>query len=353
MLFYKTNIAVSALTFSSFALSSPASRVEKKVTYPGFVHPSNGDCTDYTTQSTVTYEQFQWNQPRYKNNYEIASLLTRIAAQGKVLLFAFSGSKNVTKEFEIAGTCCKPKDKKSVKQNTTLVATHGPGFDRRPKTTTLPNTPLTPAIPSSITIAWALATLLASPAMTLKPIPRYPELVEAAVLTGYAFPNQTDPAFGASDFSLSIFTSRIVSSLPDSAKPQFAKTFDDGWLSFGDKYAFIESFLGAEDYEVPTSKYTYEITQPYSAVDFLSAFAQPSVADKFEGKILLAPAERDLLFCAGDCRDTFARGLQRDVFPNPKTEIMVYVQEGAGHGQNFAANSRDLYSAIVKFVDSL
>lgn len=128
MLLSKAHITLSALALSSFAVSTPTL---DKTTYPGFVHPSNGDCTDYNVKSTVTYEQLQWDQPRYKDNYEVASLLTKVASQAKVPLPAFSGSANVTKEFQIAGTFCKPKSSNNAKQNTVFVATHGAGFDRR------------------------------------------------------------------------------------------------------------------------------------------------------------------------------------------------------------------------------
>lgn len=182
---------------------------------------------------------------------------------------------------------------------------------------------------------------------------RHPELVEGAVLTGFAFPTKDDPASGTSGFGLSVFASRIVSTLPEGAKPQFSSSFDDGWLSFRDAYAFTESFLGAGDYEIPTAEYAYSITQPYSGIDFLSAFAQPTVADRFAGKVLLAPAERDLFFCAGDCKDTFGRGGWKAAFPNPSTNVTMYFQEGAGHGQNFAKNAKHMYEAVTQFADTL
>jgi pimeloyl-ACP methyl ester carboxylesterase len=183
---------------------------------------------------------------------------------------------------------------------------------------------------------------------------RHPELAEAAVLTGFAFPNATDPAAFISGLGLSVFAARIVSTLPEAAKPQFAETFDDGWLSFGDKYAFTESFLGAEDYDVSAAEYAFKIAQPYSAVDFLSVFVQMGVADRFQGKLLFAPAERDLFFCGGDCKDTFARGVQGQAFPLLNaTDVSLYVQEASGHGQNFASNAKDMYAAVVSFVDGL
>ncbi|KAL1604047.1 hypothetical protein SLS60_005639 [Paraconiothyrium brasiliense] len=403
MLHSKISIALSALALTPFALSTPAPSPpsQSSTTYPDFVHPSNGDCKDYLVNSTVTWPQLQWNQTNYKNNYEVVSLLAKIGEQGKVSFNPFSGSKNVIKTFQTGGTFCKPKVLKAGKEDTVLVATHGAGFDRRywassykPETYNFaqyaldagysifyydrlgvglssrisgyeveagPQIELLASLLRSLRKGQYTAGVKASKlvlighsfgsAISNNVLGLYPELADAAILTGYAFPSKEDPAFYTSGLGLSVFGSRIVSTLPASSKPQFAASFDDGWLSFVDKYAFTESFLGGEDYEVPAAEYSFKIAQPYSGVDFLSAFAQMTAADKFEGKVLLAPAERDLFFCAGDCKDTFARGLQGSLFPNTKPE--VYFQQGSGHGQNFALNARDMYGEVVRFVDSL
>jgi hypothetical protein len=130
MIFARPSI-VSALLFSSFVFSTLARPSHSSTAYPGFDHPSNGDCKDYLVNSTVTYSQLHWNETLYKNNYDVASLLSKVATQGKVPFAAFSHAQNVTKTFRIAGTFCKPKGQKAGKESTVLVATHGAGFDRR------------------------------------------------------------------------------------------------------------------------------------------------------------------------------------------------------------------------------
>ncbi|KAJ4288172.1 hypothetical protein N0V90_012189 [Kalmusia sp. IMI 367209] len=397
----RPQILLFALSLYPFVTSSTALEPRAKTAYPDFVHPSNGDCTDYTVKSTVTYSELQWIQPPFNNNYDVVALLTNIATQAKVPFNPFSGAKNVTKSYQLAGTFCKPKTQNNGKQNTVLVATHGAGFDRRywassykPEDYNFAQYALDAgysvfyydrlgvglssrvsgyeieANPQTELLASLLKSLRAGKyTSNIKPsklilvghsfgtaisnfiLGKYPELADAAVLTGYSFPNMTDPAFFTSAFGLSVFASRIVSTLPESSKPQFADSFDSGWVSFADKYSYTQSFLGAVDYSIPAAEYSYKITQPYSGVDFLSAFAEHTVADRFEGKVLLAPAGRDLFFCAGDCKDTFERGLQKDAFP--KANITVWVQDGAGHGQNFAQNAKELYGQIVKFADEL
>lgn len=183
---------------------------------------------------------------------------------------------------------------------------------------------------------------------------RHPDLAEAAVFTGFAFPSPNDSAASIGALGLSVFASSIVDTLPADATPEFAEKFNKGWLSFADKYAYTEAFLGAEDYEIPAAEYSYKITQPYSGVEFSSAFVQTSVADNFTGKVLFAPGGKDLFFCAGNCTGTYARGLQETVFPKLKgSDFSYYFQEDSGHGQNFALNAKDMYTAVAKFVDGL
>lgn len=131
MVLPKASITLFALFLSPFAYSTPAPLTRSSTAYPGFIHPSNGNCKDYIINSTVTYTQLQWSEPLYKNNYDVIKLLSKIAIQGKVPFSAFNGTQDVTKTFQVAGTFCKPKELKGEKESTVLVATHGAGFDRR------------------------------------------------------------------------------------------------------------------------------------------------------------------------------------------------------------------------------
>lgn len=129
----KRTLAISALLLSPVAFCTPAAVLPSRssAAYPDFIHPSNSDCKDYIVNSTITYSQLQWSEPLYKDNYEVASLLSKIAALGKVPFNPFNGAEDVTKTFSIAGTFCKPKLLKEGKETKVLVATHGAGFDRR------------------------------------------------------------------------------------------------------------------------------------------------------------------------------------------------------------------------------
>ena len=92
-------IVLSSLMLSPIASTSPTPASTSHVNYPDFVHPSNGDCKDYIINSTVTFEQLNWAQPNYTNNYDVVTLLSKIAIQGKVPFSPFSDSMNVTQTF--------------------------------------------------------------------------------------------------------------------------------------------------------------------------------------------------------------------------------------------------------------
>jgi hypothetical protein len=119
------------LTLASLTSSTPTPR-QPLHAYPGFVHPSNGFCTDYTVKETITYPALQWVTQRFASNHDVVALLADLASKDGLDAPPFkNGTVNTTKTFEVAGTFCKPICEKNGKEKTVLVATHGLGFDRR------------------------------------------------------------------------------------------------------------------------------------------------------------------------------------------------------------------------------
>jgi hypothetical protein len=167
-------------------------------------------------------------------------------------------------------------------------------------------------------------------------------------LTGIAYPSPNDTAAHTLVFDLSIFASRIANSLPAPLRPQFAETLDNGYLGFGDMYAYVEAFLHKPDYEIAAAEYSFSVSQALAISEFAGGFPSPA-ATGFKGRVLVTSGQFDLLLCDGDCESTFEDGMQNDVFVD--AEVVAYVQPGAGHGQNFAVNANELYAKITSFLD--
>jgi hypothetical protein len=172
--------------------------------------------------------------------------------------------------------------------------------------------------------------------------------VDSAVLTGIAYPNASDTAARTSVWGPTIFSNRIAKTLPVASRPQFAETLDTGYLGFGDIFNYVQAFHHQPNYEVAAAEYSFSASQPLAIGEFLEGFARPT-AKGFKGKVLVTSGQFDVLLCNGECESTFAGGVQDSVFPD--TKVSLYVQPGAGHGQNFESNAGALYAKIVSFLD--
>jgi hypothetical protein len=124
---------LSILAISSFVGASQCSNTSASncnPTYPNYVHPSNGICTNYTVNTTVSFTASHWAYPPFKNNYDVVAFLETLLDKNKTTFTSFDSNKTVTETYKIAGTFCRPKNVTG-NENTVLVATHGIGFDRR------------------------------------------------------------------------------------------------------------------------------------------------------------------------------------------------------------------------------
>lgn len=175
---------------------------------------------------------------------------------------------------------------------------------------------------------------------------KYPDLVDAAVLTGAGYPNPNDTALAVRAWGPTLDAWRIAKTLPVENRPQFAETLDTGYISAVDMYSYVLGFLHQPNYEVGAAEYSYKTLQALSVSEFFSLELKNS--PEFKGKVFLTSGEYDSLLCNGDCADTFAKGVQNDAFKG--AELTTYVQPGAGHGQNFEGNAPDLYAEIMKFL---
>ena len=165
-----------------------------------------------------------------------------------------------------------------------------------------------------------------------------------------AYASSTSPANTLRLTSLSNFASRIANQRPASSAPQFASTFDNGWLSFGDIYNYAETFLHQPDYDVAAAKASFAITQPFSVSDYASTYLANLDVSKFTGKVWLGSGEFDLVVCGGDCNKTYKDGTQDQIWSGVDGGVKTFLLDGAGHGPNFARNHELLFADIVGFL---
>ena len=132
---------------------------------------------------------------------------------------------------------------------------------------------------------------------------------------------------------------------------QFADTFDNSYITFGDIYAYIENFHHQGNYELEAAKYAYSITQPSSAPGFASAQQLNLFAPGFKGKVMLTTGEFDYALCNGNCTAVYAEKVYEDAYPKAGV-IYPYLLPGAGHGINLEKDAKIFYAEITKFLAS-
>jgi hypothetical protein len=123
-----------ALSNTAYSVPTASSELQKRADHPGYDHPTNGNCKDYSIKNTFTTDDYIWGYEKLKDNYDAAALLFNITSKDDAAgsFDPSTGLHENTAEYEIAGTFCSPKTLKgNGTEKTVLVATHGFGFDRR------------------------------------------------------------------------------------------------------------------------------------------------------------------------------------------------------------------------------
>ncbi|CAI6284645.1 unnamed protein product [Periconia digitata] len=372
---------IAALALCHQSLSSPTYQ-----TAPD--HPSNGICTDYKIEKTIDFAELQWTDPPFKTSFDVVDLYARMASKDPAVFRPFAETpRNVSKTYEISATFCRPKNGTDAGEKTVLVATHGAGFDRRywassylPEKYSFVYHSLEAGYPvfyydragvgaSSRTLNYTAQPepqiqLLASMVRDIRGgqytdsikaskivlvghsfgsfvstglLNKFPDLADAAVLTGIAFPNPSDIVNILGKYALTVFGGRLISDVPSSSLPANADSFDDSHVAFGDIYSYAQAFLHHPQTapDVAVANYTFSITQPLPVSEFASLGNIDLRAPDFAGKVLITAGQYDVL-CGGDCYATFDAGVQNTtIFSNEGAVVETFVQPGAGHGAVF------------------
>ncbi|KAF2728929.1 alpha/beta-hydrolase [Polyplosphaeria fusca] len=364
-----------------------------------FVTPKNGDCKDYTITDKVTSENLIWAQPKFKDNYDVAAwLFNETRKDSRQVFHPFADPENVTAEYTLAGTFCKPK-KMNGNETTVLLATHGLGYDRRywsssykpdeynfvqyaldqgysvfyydrlgtgksdkpsgfVNQASIQAEQLT-ALAKSIRAGKYTSDIKAEKIvlvghsygsyLSTAVIVNEPDLAEGIVLTGLAFPTKNDTASGfVQPFVNTIFANRIGSTL----SPAFSDR-DTGYIGFGDIFAHVHAFFHQPNYETQAAEYAQSISQPGTVLEFATLATLSQSAQAYKGDVLVTTGEFDILICSGECYSTYApKAAKKEVFTGAN-RVETYILPGAGHGVNFAKNAMVAYKVIGTFLGKI
>lgn len=171
-------------------------------------------------------------------------------------------------------------------------------------------------------------------------VAKYPNLTDAAVLTGFAFAPK--PFYGP------VFVAAATLRIASQHDPLKYGNLDTGYIGFADIAAQVNTFFKAP-YELGTAEYADSISAPAAISEFLSQ-ALLSLPLEFGKPVLVTAGEFDLAFCGGECHSTYAEQKLNAVFPK-STLIDAFLHPGAGHGINFAKNATGFYAGISGFLE--
>lgn len=100
--------------------------------------------------------------------------------------------------------------------------------------------------------------------------------------------------------------------------------------------------------------YVEKTKSPFAIAELVSL--NPAIANNdagragFKGAALVATGGRDLLFCAGFCKEDLLAVPLKELFKGAKA-FETYIQPGAGHGLALAKNARDGFERIFDFLE--
>ncbi|MCJ1393959.1 hypothetical protein MMC18_006836 [Xylographa bjoerkii] len=381
--------------FSSLLLLFAAISTYAECTGAPFYTPTGAVCFNYTIPIGINAEFLVYNSSEWANNNDLTQatidFVTRIP--NKPSPFTATPSNETTK-YAISATLCTPKNTSAGYSKTIILASHGLGFDRsywnigyEPDTHNFAQFAVSQGYSiffydrlgvgeSERISGWinqfsnqnAILTELA----TLIKAGKYTGPIgtpNSVALIGHSFGSVLShgvAAFAPNTIDALILTGYNLNgtavNLPlvvQAWAPQIASTeavftgqdaeLDNGYISWPDVYANINTFFKAPNYDFATAQYSEATKRPFGYVELLtapSAFSFPPTT--FTGPVLLISGENDFIFCDGYCTD---------VIDDPSSEIFSasknfksYIQPGTGHGMNFHYNATGYFGVVTSFL---
>ena len=179
----------------------------------------------------------------------------------------------------------------------------------------------------------------------------YPDLSDAAVLTGFLPSNQS----GASKVSPQDFQ------YAPEADPELFSDSSSGYIVTGTKNSLQVGFFSAEadkatglgGFDPKLLDYAWDIRQPITVTELGSGgllLANNPVAPGFEGPVQFVAGEFDFLICGGHCEGTFTQEVLDAMYPKA-ADVEVHLQPGTGHGLPLHYGAKTGFQATFDFLE--
>ena len=117
-----------------------------------------------------------------------------------------------------------------------------------------------------------------------------------------------------------------------------------GYVTWGDKFANQYSFLEYPYFDPAVLDYAESTKFPMTIGELLTQGALNYNASTFKGPVLWLAAQRDLIFCQGDCVGLFNKTSPVVEAFSGSSDVEVYIQPNVGHGINLHKNATGAYN---------
>ncbi|KAK0732082.1 Alpha/Beta hydrolase protein [Lasiosphaeris hirsuta] len=347
-------------------------------------------CTDLEIPLTVTSTNIGFGLPKFTTDFDVANFIDTVSSRNTTTSDSVvAAPNNVTANYTISATFCKPKVLPAGRKNTVLLATHGLAFDRSywdPALDKVKYSFVDAAVGRGYSVFYydrlgvgksspvsgyvaqlfnqvAILTEITKRVKAGKYVGGKPDkvvlighsfgstislntavdnagLADGLVLTGFSFNSTFLNAIG--------FVEAVAPRIAAAKQPSKWAGLDTGYLTSADIYSSVTSFFKAPDYSQAVAKYADATRTPFAITELITTglISRPPYA--FAGPVLLITGQYDFIFCTSDC-DGALETPAAQIF-GKATPFKAVSYPGAGHGLNLHLNAAGSFKQILDFV---
>ncbi|OAQ61842.1 alpha/beta-Hydrolase [Pochonia chlamydosporia 170] len=338
-------------------------------------------------------EDLVYALPPFETDFDVADFVDNISSRSPPQSsMIFSGTRNVTATYTIAGTFCTPgPGHKNGKSQTVLIATHGLNFDRwywdpkpRPDLYSFVDFAINQGysvffydrlgtgqssrvsgyvaqLSNQVAILRKITHLIRNgkylkgfgkpksvvlvghsfgSSLSLATITAEPSIADGLILTGYSLNATYLNGIGF-----------FLASQPRIAAKQHPKKWrqlDTGYLTTADLYSNVNTFFKKPNYDTGISKYSENTKQPFAITELLSASAFTVQPLNYTGPTMIISGEYDFIFCTSDCNGVLEFPASHIFSKSKAFKAVSY--SGAGHGLNLHLNAVGAFQEVMSFL---